>query len=246
MVLSFGRKAKLSDPLNVELASFVKDFVVAGGNESQMSRLGARISVFFEKWGISSERDRRNRIKNSIAFVEAQFGKTESLEDLKRHILDSSAFYTVEQTTRKVVSTPFAGFDSSTPFVFLSYARLDRELVLLLRECLFASGIAAWVDADIETGDCWSTELQAKLEAAFAVLVLWTVNSRASDWVNREADFARSNDKLFQTQVGYDRAPPRFRDQQIADLTNWTGGVDEPEWISLENVLKSRLAAISK
>ena len=67
--------------------------------------------------------------------------------------------------------------------VFISYARSDKARVAPLIAVIEAAGWSVWWDPDIEPGQEFDRKITTGLEAAAAVLVIWTptsVESRGS------------------------------------------------------------------
>ena len=71
-------------------------------------------------------------------------------------------------------------------FVFLSYARPDREIARKLTEDLSERGVGVWSDMDVNVGSSWVEEISRKLDDAAAVLVLMTPYSLNSQYVIQE------------------------------------------------------------
>ena len=81
-------------------------------------------------------------------------------------------------------------------FVFISYAREDREFLQpLLLEPLDAAGIQYWFDEHLEWDDNWWQEVRSRVHRAHAVIVLMTPRAAKSDWVTREVLVAQEKDK---------------------------------------------------
>ena len=66
--------------------------------------------------------------------------------------------------------------------IFISYARADRPRVAPLAAALTARGFDVWWDALIEGGAGFAKMIEAKLDAADAVIVVWSATSVESDW----------------------------------------------------------------
>src|SRR5690349_6764228 len=80
--------------------------------------------------------------------------------------------------------------------VFLSYARVDRQQVSVIAKALEAEGFDVWWDPLIEGGAAFSKAISAALEAATAIIVVWSKSSIKSDWVLDEAMYGRDQKKL--------------------------------------------------
>jgi TolB-like protein len=113
--------------------------------------------------------------------------------------------------------------------VFISYARADRPRVAPLAAALTARGYDVWWDALIEGGAGFAKMIEAKLEAADAVMVVWSATSVESDWVRDEAAHARDHKRLVPVSLDGTAAPLGFRQYHSVDLSNWHGRADAPE-----------------
>lgn len=90
--------------------------------------------------------------------------------------------------------------------IFISYSRPDRDLVESLELDLSSWGLTVWWDKSLETGASLVSQINKELEAAKLVCVIWTENSRNSDWVQSEAELARRAGKYF--GISHNAVPP--------------------------------------
>jgi hypothetical protein len=132
------------------------------------------------------------------------------------------------------------------PDVFISYSQQDRDVAKALADFLSECGYDLWWDYELVGGVKFRNKIRAELEAAKAVVVIWTQNSVDSDWVIEEAEDAKHSKKLVATRtkdLDYRNIPLGFRSLQT-DL------VSEPDKIlnALESlgVAPSRPPSISK
>jgi hypothetical protein len=72
--------------------------------------------------------------------------------------------------------------------IFLSYAREDLPRVKPVVDALAARGWSVWWDRTIQPGQVFARVIQAVLDEARCVIVLWSRDSVESDWVQSEAD----------------------------------------------------------
>lgn len=108
--------------------------------------------------------------------------------------------------------------------VFISYAREDREAAQRLAAALEALGWSVWWDREIPVGHSFDQVIEQQLEAAKSVVVLWSKDSAASEWVKNEAAFAAEKGVLIPAVLsGKARPPLEFRRRQTADLEGWRG-----------------------
>ncbi|NNE37244.1 MAG: toll/interleukin-1 receptor domain-containing protein, partial [Gammaproteobacteria bacterium] len=67
--------------------------------------------------------------------------------------------------------------------LFISYARKDREVVQSLVALLEGFGFSVWWDHHIAGGHAFAGKIEQELNAATAVIVVWSETSVQSDWV---------------------------------------------------------------
>lgn len=119
--------------------------------------------------------------------------------------------------------------------VFISYARQDETIARRVAQGLQAAGLDVWWDADLPAHRSYSEIIERNLEEAKAVVVLWSKNAAASQWVRAESDFARDAGKLVQAQVDGKLPPMPFNQIQCADLRRWHGGESHSGWTKLKD-----------
>ena len=71
--------------------------------------------------------------------------------------------------------------------VFVSYSAADRERVRAFVAALEAANLKVWWDSRIAPGAGFDAEIQAALDNARCVLVVWSHSSVDSEWVITEA-----------------------------------------------------------
>jgi len=120
--------------------------------------------------------------------------------------------------------------------IFLSYSSLDRDRVRPVRDALVAAGFDVFWDQAVPAGTDWDTWIRRNLGEARCAVVAWSVHSVTSDNVRHEATIARQQDRLVPLLIdalGVDRFPMGLYATQAANLTAWSGGTDDPEWLKL-------------
>lgn len=80
--------------------------------------------------------------------------------------------------------------------VFFSYARADQAHARDIAEQAQAGGFSVWWDHALLPGEEFSDVIEQALDAASAVIVLWSDASRASHWVRDEAAVGRDRNRL--------------------------------------------------
>jgi len=86
--------------------------------------------------------------------------------------------------------------------VFISYSNKDRDLAASLATALEAQGFSVWWDFNLVGGVNFRKEILEQLNAARAVIVIWTENSVISEFVLDEADHAKSEKKFIPVRAG--------------------------------------------
>jgi hypothetical protein len=100
--------------------------------------------------------------------------------------------------------------------LFLSYARVDHPQVEPLAQALQNAGFRVWWDAALEGGHHFAAEIERELEAADAVVVVWSEASVQSNWVLDEAMHGRDRGCLI--PVRFDETPPPLGYRQIQSI----------------------------
>jgi hypothetical protein len=83
--------------------------------------------------------------------------------------------------------------------IFISYSSQQREVTLALAAAIeghFGRGSVWWDQAGLRAGDRFSPEITQALDAAKAVVVVWTAGAVDSDWVYAEAVRAAARRKV--------------------------------------------------
>jgi adenylate cyclase len=105
--------------------------------------------------------------------------------------------------------------------VFVSYSRSDKARVAPLVAAIEAKGWSVWWDPAIDAGQQFDDQIDAELQAASAVLVVWTPTSVASRWVRGEARDAAERGILVPVRFEEARLPIDVRAIQTTDLDRW-------------------------
>lgn len=114
--------------------------------------------------------------------------------------------------------------------VFLSYARPSLNDAMHIAECLRAAGYSVWYDESLPAHRAYTDVIAEQLDAASALLVLWSEEAAASQWVRSEANRARETGRLVQLRLDDARLPMPFDQIQCADLRGWGGDCSKPGW----------------
>ena len=95
--------------------------------------------------------------------------------------------------------------------LFISYARADRPRCIQIRDALEILKLDIWFDAGIDAGDNFDRKIEAEIEAASGVMVLWSATSVESNWVRNEARSGAERDRLVAVQLEECTLPLEFR-----------------------------------
>lgn len=124
--------------------------------------------------------------------------------------------------------------------VFVSYARANEAQASAIAELLRQHGDTVWRDDQLPAHRAYADEIEERLRAAGAVVVLWSAEAAKSQWVRAEADTARLEGKLVQATLDGTPPPLPFNQIHCVDLSGWTGGADA-NW---DRVVKSVAALV--
>lgn len=113
--------------------------------------------------------------------------------------------------------------------VFLSYAREDKRIAAAVARSLEQEGFSVWWDPAVKPHQLYTDMIDAEIERAKALLVLWSGAARESAWVRSEATAALEMRKLVQARLDEARLPRPFDQVQAADLSAWTGELSHAE-----------------
>ena len=95
--------------------------------------------------------------------------------------------------------------------IFLSYSSKDRAAAKRLAEALEDRGFGVWWDKEIPPGKTFDQVIEERLDAAKAVVVLWTGRSVQSQWVRTEAGEALGRGILVPVLLEDCKIPLAFR-----------------------------------
>lgn len=125
--------------------------------------------------------------------------------------------------------------------IFVSYSRSDRPRVSPLVAALEAHGWSVWWDPEITPGDEFDAMIGAELEAARAVVVVWTPASVESRWVKGEARDAADRGILVPVRLDNARLPIDVRSIHTTEIDGWGGNPDSAPFKALCAALEAKL-----
>ncbi len=86
-------------------------------------------------------------------------------------------------------------YNGSKPYIFISYAHKDSDVVLPIIESMVKKGYRVWMDLGIEAGTEWSNNIAAHLRDCSAFVAFLSRNSIASENCLDEIAYAKSHKK---------------------------------------------------
>lgn len=129
--------------------------------------------------------------------------------------------------------------------VFISYAKEDRESASRLADALAACGWSVWWDQHLRSGTGFDRVIEAELEAARCVVVLWSPRARESQWVRNEASAAVERGVL--VSLSLERTvhlPIEFRHIHTRSVAGWSGRRSEEQFQDLLLDLSHHLGSV--
>jgi tetratricopeptide (TPR) repeat protein len=95
------------------------------------------------------------------------------------------------------LSAPLEAYKGTEPYLFVSYAHLDKAIVFSELAYLHGQSYRIWYDEGIDPGNEWPEELANAITNSFLFVVFVTPNSARSQNVHDEIFFALNNKKPF-------------------------------------------------
>ena len=118
--------------------------------------------------------------------------------------------------------------------IFISYKREERAKARELAAVLERTGWTVWWDLELVGGVRFGDAIQAELDEARCVVVLWSKLSVQSDFVIDESDYAREQKKLLPARIDDAVLPLGFRRLHTIDLF----GQGQPQVDGLETLVQ--------
>jgi adenylate cyclase len=120
--------------------------------------------------------------------------------------------------------------------IFVSYARQDKARVAPLVAALEREGYSVWWDPAIAPGQEFDRQIAAELDAARAVIVVWTPVSVDSRWVRGEAREAADRGILVPVRFEAAKMPLDVRSLHTTDLDHWG---ENPTSVAFKDVVRA-------
>ena len=125
--------------------------------------------------------------------------------------------------------------------LFISYSRKDKAVAQRVAHALSIQGYEVFWDAEIPPGQKFDAYILSQLEQSDAVVVLWSKNSIASDYVKEEAEYAKNNSLLVPVRIDEAALPFGFTRIHTTDLLHWHGSIQDPNWRRVVRAIGSSL-----
>lgn len=129
------------------------------------------------------------------------------------------------------------------PDIFLSYASEDRPTAKALAEVLAAKGFSVFWDRKIPVGKSFEEVIEQAIDESRCVVVIWSNNAAASDWVRNEAEEGKRRKILQPILIDDAKLPLSFRHLQAANLSDWTPAKPHLELDGLIEAIRRTLGA---
>jgi len=114
--------------------------------------------------------------------------------------------------------------------IFLSYSRSNKSKALSIFELLGQQGWVVFMDENIPNGKRWKDYLNQQLDTVKCVLVLWSKEAIASEWVLKEAHKGLERQVLVHATLDGTVPPLEFTAHQYNDLSGWNEEIDVPQF----------------
>jgi adenylate cyclase len=125
--------------------------------------------------------------------------------------------------------------------IFISYSRSDKARVAPLVAALEAEGWSVWWDPEITPGEEFDSLISKELDAARALVVVWTPASVDSRWVRGEARDAADRGVLVPVRFDGAKLPIDFRALHTTDLDGWAEDRQGAAFRGLRKSLEAKL-----
>jgi hypothetical protein len=111
--------------------------------------------------------------------------------------------------------------------IFISYSSSDADFAHRLADAFGEEGWSVWWDRQIPPGMDYARVIEAAIDEARCIVVLWSEQSIQSRWVATEAAAAADRDIIITTIIDdtpNEALPFEFRRLQAVRLSDWRGG----------------------
>ncbi len=129
--------------------------------------------------------------------------------------------------------------------VFISYKKEDRPRVRRLVDALTAEGLSVWWDIQIEGGTAWRDAIQAQLDSAACVVVVWSRDAVGPEghFVQDEAGRADRRGVYLPVTIDTVTPPLGFGHKQTISLVGWRGDRRDARFLDVLDAVRNLVAA---
>ena len=124
--------------------------------------------------------------------------------------------------------------------VFVSYKAEDRKRIRPLVEALQAEGYVVWWDEQIGGGAAWRHTIEAELNSAKCVVVVWSKRSVGEEGTFVQDEATRAQQRHVYVPVLIDKChlPLGFGETQALPLTGWHGNRSDPHYLAVLDAVR--------
>jgi len=128
--------------------------------------------------------------------------------------------------------------------IFVSYKAEDRRRVAPLVEALEAEGLSVWWDEQIGGGVAWRHTIEAELNAAKCVLVIWSKRSVGPEGAFVQDEASRAQQRHVYVPIVIDGAhvPLGFGETQAIPLARWGGNRSDQRYQAVLDAARAIIA----
>ena len=136
---------------------------------------------------------------------------------------DGSELYYLALDRSMMSASALSCGNSTMADVFVAYNREDHARIAPSADALERSGLSLWWDEIIPADASWRQTILRSLDLARCVVVVWSTLSvsASGEFVQEEADRARSRQVLLPIRIEDVMEPLRFGSAQSLDLIEW-------------------------
>jgi hypothetical protein len=148
-----------------------------------------------------------------------------------------AALLQAKSPTKRAETSGSTGKAARPGFAFLAYAREDTVAAAALVATLRQRGLSVKWDRDLRGGERFRQRIGQLIEAAAAVIVIWSAASVVSDFVIDEAEAGKTAGKLVTCRTDAIKdsdIPFGFRGLHCADVTDIDGLVEALGLLGME------------
>ena len=132
--------------------------------------------------------------------------------------------------------------------VFVSYKAEDRKRVQLLVTALQAEGFSLWWDEQIGGGAAWRHTIEAELNAAKCVIVIWSKRSVGPEGEFVQDEATRAKQRRVYLPVTIDKVTPPlgFGETQVLPLAGWRGDRANAKYQAVLTAVRTKIGEKSE